>query len=102
MTLQYGGTETFESVSVCVVYDQLTGEIQHWHHSLTIAGGQHPSPDQMATDALSIAGRRTDGTRELRVLQVDPHTDMNQRHRVDCERGTLVVLPQEPQSDARE
>ena len=97
MTCQYGGTEKVESVSVCVVYDQLTGEIQHWHHCVTIVGGQHPSPDQMAKDALyAIAGRRREATGELRVLQVDPVTDTNQRHRVDHERQTLVVLAQEP------
>ena len=96
MTPHYGGTEKVESVSACVVYDPATGEIQHWHHALTIAGGQHPSPEQMAKDALdAVASRRKDAPAGLRVLQVDPATDMNQRYRVDHERQALATLPPE-------
>lgn len=94
---QYGGTEKVESVSVCAVYDPLTGDIHHWHHSLTVAGGQHPSQDQIAKDALhAVAGRREHAKGELKVLHVDPATEMGGQYHVDHERQTLLVRIQEP------
>jgi hypothetical protein len=92
MTRQYGGTEKVESVSVCAVYDPLTGNIHHWHQCLTVVGGQHPSQDQIAKDALHAVERRREHVKgELRVLHVDPATEIGEQYRVDHERQTLLV-----------
>jgi hypothetical protein len=92
MTRQYGGTEKIEAVSVCAVYDPLTGDIHHWHHCLTIAGGQHPSTDQIAKDALAaVRHRATPVTGALAVLHVDPATETSKPYRVDHDRQALTA-----------
>ena len=92
MTRQYGGTEPVERVSVCAVYDPLTGGIHHWHHCLTIAGGEHPSADQIGKDALAAVGRRAAPVKgKLAVLHVDPDTDTSKTYRVDHDRQALTA-----------
>ena len=92
MIPQYGGTEKIESVSVCVVYDPLTGHIHHWHHCVTIVGGRHPSKDEIAIDALAAVTRGSpQNKRDLRVLHVDLPIEPGELYRVDHERQTLAV-----------
>jgi hypothetical protein len=97
VTHQFGGTEKLESSSLCAVYDPVTGDIHHWHQVVTVAGGCHPSREQIVSDALrAVAGRRQPVKGELRVLHVDPGTDTNRSHRVDHEHQRLSTESQAP------
>jgi hypothetical protein len=91
--VQHGGTEKVESASSCVVYDALTGHIHHWHHSITLAGGRHPSDDEVAKDAVAAALRGSlKNQGDLRVLHVSLDAiEPDKRYSVDHQGQKLVV-----------
>lgn len=91
--VQHGGTEKVESASSCAVYDVLTGHIHHWHHSVTLVGGRHPSEEEIAKDAVAAAQRGSlKNQGDLRVLHVTlDAVEPGKLYDVDHQRQTLVV-----------
>jgi hypothetical protein len=92
MTHGYGGTEEVEVASVCAVYDSVTGRIHHWHHCVTIAGGHHPSEEEIAADALAAGERFASKNRaDLEVIHVPLDAiEPGKGYCVDPQRQTLV------------
>ena len=91
--VQHGGTEKLEAVSSCVVYDPATGHIQHLHHCVTMAGGRHPSDDEIARDAVAAALRGSlHNRRELKVLHIPAAAlEPGKSYFVDHERQALAI-----------
>jgi hypothetical protein len=92
MSNRFGGTEKIEAVGACAVYDPATGDIHHWHHCITIAGGRHPSLDELSKDALAAAARVSPNkTDALRVLHTEFPAEPGKLYRVDHEQQKLIT-----------
>ena len=88
----FGSTLPVHSIKVCVVYAADSGKIHHLHSVLTLVGGEEPTPDEMAKEALrSLSNRRKPPGGELHVLHV-PHDALESEtgYRVDHAKQVLV------------
>ncbi len=78
-----------------VVYDKVTGQIVHTHHTLVVPGAHVPSDEDIDGDAMSHASRLAKrAPSELAILSVHPAelSDLRRkRYTVDTSTGKLRV-----------
>jgi hypothetical protein len=102
-----GSTDyAIRSVKACVVFDSVTGEIQHIHEVVTMEGAEETSDDEVMRRALLLARERlASGTAlpgeqaaravegELEVLQVDPsQLEVARPYYVDVQTRSLAPI----------
>ena len=76
-----------------VVYDAVTGQIQHLHRVVTFVGGREPSEDEIAADALrAVSKLRRPHQGDRHALHLDTDTlEPNRKYRVDPATKVLVT-----------
>lgn len=93
MSHQVGSSMPIHSKKACVVYDASSGQIRHLHTVVTFEGGQEPSPEQIAANALEVVAKLPkphQGT--LHVLHVDESSLVRgKKYRVDVKQKKLVA-----------
>ncbi|HZZ11571.1 MAG TPA: hypothetical protein VFE79_12850 [Paraburkholderia sp.] len=91
-----GATIAIRSMKACVVYDETSGSIHHHHRVLTLEGGQEPTEQEMAQqalDAFSHSPNAKNPAGRLSVLQVGHDAlEAGKRYRVDHAMQALVPL----------
>ena len=90
---QPGSTAPIHSKKACLVYDPGSGKIHHRHSVVTFVGGQEPTADQIAADALNAMRALANApSGELHVLHIDHDAiEPGKRYRVDPNLKTLVA-----------
>lgn len=85
----FGDTSVVVSERLCVVYDTASGEIVHTHRVVTLEGGQEPSADEIAADAVSLASDRRGSGDGLDALHAS-HDALQPGRRYRVEAGRIV------------
>lgn len=76
---------------VCVVYDEVTGDILHTHRLITLVGRHNPDPEAIRQVALGFVRARGYSVDRLHVISVSANVFGGERlPRVDVERRALI------------
>jgi len=70
MTEHSGGSVPVHSVKSCVVYDEVSGEIHHVHHVVTLEGGRESTDAEIEAFAISRARVHIPDSKGVRALHV--------------------------------
>lgn len=88
-----GATIPVHSIKACVIYEEVSGRIRHYHRVLTLVGGQEPTEQEIAEHALKGLTKRGKQTATINVLHIGPHAfEPGKKYRVDHEKQVLIPL----------
>jgi hypothetical protein len=86
---------SYAELACRVIYDKVTGQIVHTHHTLVVPGADVPSDEDIDSDAMSHASKVAKrAPSELALLSVPPAELSDLRHKrysVDTSTGKLRV-----------